>query len=380
MTRPITADRVKETTQTTGPGTLALAGAADGFTSFVIGIGTAKPCYYLIADDPTSTTDWEVGVGTVTSGTPNTLSRDRVIASSNSGSKVSWNAGTKTVIVTETSELLNILVDTLDSDLVTGGTSTAYTVSTNNPALGFYEGRFIVAKLHTTSGTAPALNADSGGLKAIKLPSGDAPAPGAMVGGGYYFFKADAANDVWQMFSPVSVFGTSQIADGAVTLAKMADGTENGFITYDSGGNAVEGALGDTLEITTGVLDVVAATTDQDGVVELATVAEVRTGTDAARAVTPEGFAGASIGHGQTWQNVTGSRAKDVVYQNTTGRPIMVAIKQVNNVRTLYVSADNVTFIEVGWTGVTTQGVTAIVPPNHYYKFNENPGYWAELR
>lgn len=89
------ADRVKETTTTEGTGTYSLAGAATGFRGFVAAIGTGERCYYCVEDG----TNWEVGVGTVTDGTPDTLSRDRILASSNSGNAVDWGAGTKNVFV-----------------------------------------------------------------------------------------------------------------------------------------------------------------------------------------------------------------------------------------------------------------------------------------
>lgn len=92
----VVKDRVKETTTTTGTGTITLAGAATGFQSFSA-IGNANNTYYCIAGQTGS--EWEVGIGTYTSaGT--TLSRDTVLASSNSGSKVSFSAGTKDVFVT----------------------------------------------------------------------------------------------------------------------------------------------------------------------------------------------------------------------------------------------------------------------------------------
>lgn len=88
------ADRVKETTTTTGTGSLNLAGAATGFQTFVAGIGNGNVCSYLIDD---GAGNWEVGRGTVTSGSPDQLSRTTVLDSSNGGAAVNFGAGTKTV-------------------------------------------------------------------------------------------------------------------------------------------------------------------------------------------------------------------------------------------------------------------------------------------
>lgn len=93
-----TADRVKETTTTTGTGTLSLGGAVVNFITFVTGVGTGNQCYYCIEDNINNV--WEVGIGTVTAGTPDTLSRDTILASSNSGSVISLSSGTKNVFIT----------------------------------------------------------------------------------------------------------------------------------------------------------------------------------------------------------------------------------------------------------------------------------------
>ena len=91
-------DRVKETSTTTGTGTFSLAGAETGFESFVSGVGDGNITYYAISNDGTS--EWEVGIGTVTDATPDTLARTTVISSSNSDALVNFSAGTKTVFCT----------------------------------------------------------------------------------------------------------------------------------------------------------------------------------------------------------------------------------------------------------------------------------------
>ena len=70
-------DRVKETSTTTGTGTLDLDGAATGFQTFVAGIGTTNTTYYCIQLEGGS--EWEVGIGTVTDASTDTLSRDTVL-------------------------------------------------------------------------------------------------------------------------------------------------------------------------------------------------------------------------------------------------------------------------------------------------------------
>ena len=91
-------DRVKETSTSTGTGTFDLAGAVTGFDTFVAGIASGNTTYYAIFHQ--GTTEWEVGLGTVTDATPDTLARTTVITSSNSDSAVTFTAGTKDVFCT----------------------------------------------------------------------------------------------------------------------------------------------------------------------------------------------------------------------------------------------------------------------------------------
>jgi len=98
MTAFVINDRVKQTTTTTGTGTIDLTGTETGFETFVAGIGNGVQTYYAIVHDGTA--DFEVGIGTVTDATPDTLSRTTIISSSNSDALVDFSAGTKTVFCT----------------------------------------------------------------------------------------------------------------------------------------------------------------------------------------------------------------------------------------------------------------------------------------
>ena len=73
-------DRVKETSTTTGTGTLNLAGAVSGFVTFVAGIGNTNTTYYAIHEQGTA--NFEIGIGTVTDATPDTLARTTVLNNS----------------------------------------------------------------------------------------------------------------------------------------------------------------------------------------------------------------------------------------------------------------------------------------------------------
>lgn len=90
----VLADRVQETTATTGTGTITLAGAVAQCQTFAAGVGTGNSTYYcLLSGDGTN---WETGLGAVGGSGPYTLTRGAVISSSNSGSAISLT-GTSTV-------------------------------------------------------------------------------------------------------------------------------------------------------------------------------------------------------------------------------------------------------------------------------------------
>lgn len=90
---PLLADRVKESTSTTGTGTLTLLGAYEGYQTFTNAFGNGVAVYYAIAGGD----EWEVGIGTTGAGT---LTRSSVLASSNGGALVPFSVGVKDVFCT----------------------------------------------------------------------------------------------------------------------------------------------------------------------------------------------------------------------------------------------------------------------------------------
>ena len=125
----VLADRVKETTTTTGTGTVTLLGASTGFQSFAV-VGNANTTFYCIAGQTGS--EWEVGIGTYTlSGT--TLARTTVLSSSNANALVSFSAGTKDVFVTYPSG--KSVNQDASGNVTNAGTITGTNISASNGVL-----------------------------------------------------------------------------------------------------------------------------------------------------------------------------------------------------------------------------------------------------
>lgn len=141
------ADRVRETSTTTGTGTVSLAGAVTGFRTFSAGIGGSNTCYYVISHRTAS--EWEVGYGTLDAlGT--TLTRTSVISSSNSNSVVTLSAGTKDVFVT----LPAVALATISTPNSTGSALQAMTLSPYGTSAGNTgEMRFLELAANGTSYT-----------------------------------------------------------------------------------------------------------------------------------------------------------------------------------------------------------------------------------
>lgn len=212
----VIADRVQETTTSTGTGTITLAGASTGFQSFAA-IGNGNNTYYTIAGRTTS--EWEVGIGTYTSaGT--TLSRDTVLSSSNSGSLVNFSAGTKDVFVTPPASR-SALVQSAGSGLFAG--TTAFTA---NGAL------YASSTTVVTSGTLPIA---SGGTNATATPTAGAIAYGT--GTAYAFTTAGTSGQVL----------TSAAASAPTWTTATSANTASAIVQRDASGNFSAGTITATL-------------------------------------------------------------------------------------------------------------------------------------
>ena len=123
------ADRVKETTTTTGTGNIALGGAITNFETFSANLSNSDTTYYAIVDNTNGA--FEVGLGTYNS-SGNTLSRS-VIASSNSNSAVNLGVGTKEVFITAVAD--KIVMEDGSNNVAIGGTVTATAFSGSGASL-----------------------------------------------------------------------------------------------------------------------------------------------------------------------------------------------------------------------------------------------------
>ena len=146
----IVADRVQETTNTTGTGAYTLGGAVSGFQTFASVASDTDTVYYSITDN----VDFEVGLGTYASGA-GTITRTTVFSSSNSDAAVDWGVGAKNIFLTYPADKA-VLEDasnnvTVGNNLIVGGTVDGVDIAARD------------AVLTTTTNTANAALPKAGG-------------------------------------------------------------------------------------------------------------------------------------------------------------------------------------------------------------------------
>ena len=169
--------------------------------------------------------------------------------------------------------------------------------------------------------------------------------------------------------------------NAAIAVTKLADITNNNLV------GRVDNSANDNVPIVIGGSGDAGVLFDNDDMLDNSDTA----GGSATRGATQQSIKAyvdsVSISAGQTWQNVLGSRSNNTVFQNTTGRPIQVAISHGptgNTTQLIQVSADNSTYINICQLGFDASESAScfIVPNNHYYKTVGNLPLrtWSELR
>lgn len=182
--------------------------------------------------------------------------------------------------------------------------------------------------------------------------------------------------------------GTIELA--AVNIAGGNDLTETGVISTTAEGGA---GAADSASV---VYSATARTNVAYRVIGYIESTQATAGTWATAASTIQGAGGnaatamLSLGYGQKWTDVTGSRAKATTYYNTTGKPIIVNVScteaSTNNYSTLTVGGLVVANNNMAnGAGVQTATISVIVPPGNSYIWNDSVGTatltaWLELR
>lgn len=214
----VVADRVQETTTTTGTGTYTLAGAKDGFQSFAA-VGDGNTTYYACTDG----TDYEVGIGTYTaSGT--TLARTTIIESSNSDAAVSWSAGDKDIFVTLPASKA-VIEDAsnnvaIGNNLTVGGTVDGVDIATNIPATLGTAGQVLTVNSGATAGEWASLPSVSLAEQEFTATSGQTV---FTVTGGI-----TDANNVSVYLNGAKLFSTDVTISAAANTVTLATGATTG--------------------------------------------------------------------------------------------------------------------------------------------------------
>jgi len=232
----VTADRVTDTTTSVGTGAITVSGTAPtGYKTFSAVLSASDTFYYCIQGSTSG--EWEIGVGTY-SGT-NSFTRTTVLSSSNSGSAVSFSAGTKDVFMTlaapKTVQTNSSGVATIPTLNLTNALGTAYggTNSTATPTAGA-----------VAYGTGSAVGYSSVGTAGQVLTSNGSSVPTWTTVSG-----SGTVTSVAQSFTGglISVSGSPITTAGtlALTVAGTSGGVPyfSGSATWDSSGVLTASAI-----------------------------------------------------------------------------------------------------------------------------------------
>lgn len=117
-------------------------------------------------------------------------------------STINWQEGQSPGSVNGSSRAMMAAVakyrDDISGNLVTGGGTTAFTLTTNQGLTSLTDGFMVRARMNATNAATPTLNVDSLGAKAIVLDvSATAVPAGSLLTGQVYSFVYDSSADGW---------------------------------------------------------------------------------------------------------------------------------------------------------------------------------------
>ena len=205
----VLADRVRDTTTTTGTGTVTLSGTAPtGYQNFSV-IGNANTTYYTI----NAGSQWEVGIGTYSSTGP-TLARTTVLESSNANALVNFSAGTKDVFVTYPSDraVTTDGVETLTNKTINGSNNTITNVSLTTAVTGTLPVANGGTGVTTSTGTTSVVLSNSPVLVTPTLGAASATSIAnglGAVGTPSYAFTGDLNTGMWSPGTDTVAFSTN---------------------------------------------------------------------------------------------------------------------------------------------------------------------------
>lgn len=202
-------------------------------------VGSAVTGYKVPADIPgllgrqmgylafASTSEWELGIGTLTDGSPDTLARTIIRMSTNSNNAVNFT-GSLVVACIDLAEFHGAHAGEFHFG-TTGGSAAALTASFFPVCFALRDGMMAAVRLHTNIGATATFSPNSLTAKPIKQqsPSGLIDvAAGDWKSGMILWLRYDGSAEVWQILNgmvqtPVS--SASETAEGIVERATMTE-------------------------------------------------------------------------------------------------------------------------------------------------------------